>query len=47
MCFKKGVTYGMEAIIPIEIEMPMLRTEVPEMANAEAISKDLDIIDEL
>ena len=37
----------MEAIIPIEIEMPMLRTAVPGMANVEAISKDLDIVDEL
>ena len=37
----------MEAIIPIEIRMCMLRTEVPGMANAEAISKDLDMADEL
>ena len=35
------------AIIPIEIGMPTLRTEVPGMANAESISKDLDIADEL
>ena len=37
----------MEAIIPIEIRMPMLQTEVPRTANAEAISKDLDMADEL
>ena len=37
----------MEAIIPTEIGMPMLRIEVPEMTNAEAISKDLDMVDEL
>ena len=37
----------MEAIIPTEIEMPMLRTEVLRMANAEAISKDLDMAYEL
>ena len=40
-------TYDMEAIIPIEIGMPMIRTEVPGTANAEAISKDLDMADEL
>ena len=32
----------MEDIIPIEIEMPTIRIEVPEEANAEAITKDLD-----
>ena len=37
----------MEAIIPTEIEMPTLRTKVPGMANAEAISKDLDMENEL
>ena len=37
----------MEAIIPIEIETPMLRTEVPETANAKVISKDLDMAYEL
>ena len=40
-------TYGMEAIIPSEIGMPMLQTEVHGIANAEAISKDLDMVDEL
>ena len=42
-----ALTYGMEAIIPIEIGMPILRTGIPEEANAEAITKDLDMIDEL
>ena len=37
----------MEAIIPTEIGIPILRIEVPEKANAEAINKDLDMIDEL
>ena len=37
----------MEAIIPIEIGMPSLRTEVPGTAKAEAIFKDLDMADEL
>ena len=37
----------MEAIIPIEIRVPTLRTEIPEKANAEAIAKDLDMTDEL
>ena len=42
-----ALTYGMGAIISTEIKMSMLRTEVPRMANAEAISKDLDMVDEL
>ena len=37
----------MEAIIPTKVGMPTLRTEVPRMANAEAISKDLNMVDEL
>ena len=41
------LTYGMEAIIPTEITMPMLRIEVLGMSNAEAISKDLDMEKEL
>ena len=39
--------YGMEAIIRTEIGMPMLRTKVLRMFNAEAMSKDLDMADEL
>ena len=37
----------MEAIIPIEIGMPTLRTEIPEEASTEALAKDLDMIDVL
>ena len=37
----------MEAIIPIEIGIPTLRTEIPEETNAEAVTKDLDMTDEL
>ena len=42
-----ALTYGMEVIIPIEIEMPTVRTEIPKKANVEAIAKDLDTADEL
>ena len=35
----------MKAIVPIEIGMPTLRTEVLETANAKVISKDLDMAD--
>ena len=37
----------MEAIIPIEIGMPTLRTEISEEANVKAVTKDLDMTDEL
>ena len=37
----------MEAIIPTEIGIPTLRTEIYEEANTEAFAKDLEIIDEL
>ena len=42
-----ALTYDMEAIIPTEIGMPTIRTEVLEEANAEAIIKDLNTTDEL
>ena len=42
-----ALTYGMEAIIPIEIEMPTIQTEIFEEANVEAITKDLDTTNEL
>ena len=35
----------MEAVISTEIGMPTLRTKVLGMANAEAIFKDLDMVD--
>ena len=37
----------MEAIIPTEIGMPTIRTNVPEQENADLMIKDLDIVDEL
>ena len=37
----------MEAIIPTEIGMPTLQTEVPGSVNAEAISKDIDLVAKL
>ena len=42
-----ALTYGMEAIIPMEIGMLTLRIEIPKEDNAEAVSKDLDMIDEI
>ena len=37
----------MEAIIPTEIDMPTLRTDVPEQSSTKSIVKDLDTVDEL
>ena len=37
----------MKAIIPTGIGMPTLRTEIPKKANTEAITKDLNMADEL
>ena len=37
----------MEAIIPTEIGMPIVREEILEKTNVEAIVKDLDMINEL
>ena len=34
-------------VIPIEIRMPTVRTEIPEKANVEAVANDLDTTDEL
>ena len=42
-----ALTYGMEAIILTKIGIPTLQTEIPEEANAEAVTKDLDMTDEL
>ena len=42
-----ALTYGMEAIVPIEIGMPTLRTDIPEESNTESVMKDLDMVDEL
>ena len=37
----------MEAIVPTEIGIPMLRTDMPEQSNTESVIKDLNIVDEL
>ena len=37
------LTYGTETIIPIEIGMPTLRTEILKGATAEVLAKDLDM----
>ena len=37
----------METIIPTEIRMPTLQTEILDKANTETITKDLDMADEL
>ena len=42
-----SLTYGIEAIIPTEIRVPTLRIEIPKKDNVEAITKDLDMTDEL
>ena len=42
-----ALTYKMESIIPTEIGIPTLRTEIPEEANAEAVTIDLDMTDKL
>ena len=41
------ITYGMEAIIPTEIDMPTIWTDVPEQENTDLMVKDLDTLDEL
>ena len=42
-----ALNYGMEAIIPTKIGMPTIRTEIHEKANAEVVTKYLDMTDEL
>ena len=42
-----ALTYGMEAIVPTEIGMPTLRTDIPEQSNTESVIKDLEMADEL
>ena len=37
----------MEAIVLIEIGMPMLRTDIPEQSIVETVIKYLDMVDEL
>ena len=42
-----ALTYGMEAVIPTEIGMPTIRTATPESENAESITRELDVSNEL
>ena len=42
-----ALSYGMEAIVPTEIDMPTLQTDLLEQSNAESMIKDLDRADEL
>ena len=42
-----AITYGMKAIIPTEIGMPTIWTDVPEQGNTNLMVKDLDTLDEL
>ena len=41
------ITYEMEAIIPMEIGMPTIRTNILEQGNIELMIKELDTVDEL
>ena len=45
--FPFALTYGMETIIPTEIGIHTLRTDVPKQLNTEYMIKDLDMADEL
>ena len=42
-----ALTYEMEAVIPIEIGLPIIRTATPKSENAELVVKELDASDEL
>ena len=42
-----ALTYRMEVIIPTEIGMPTLQTDLPEQSNAETVINDLDTANEL
>ena len=42
-----ALPYGMEAIVPTEIGMPTLQTNLSERSNAETVIKYLDNADEL
>ena len=42
-----AITYGMEAIIPTKIGMPMLWTDMSKKSNMKFIIKELDTADEL
>ena len=38
---------SMEVIVPTEIDMSTLRTNIPEQSNTESMINDLDMVDEL
>ena len=42
-----ALTYGMEAAIPTEIGLPTIRTDTPELGNAESVVRELDASNEL
>ena len=42
-----ALTYGMEVIVPTEIDMSTLQTDIPEQSNTESMINDLDMVDEL
>ena len=42
-----ALTYRIKVIIPTEIGIPTLRTGIPKEANAEVVTKNLDMEDEL
>ena len=42
-----ALTYGMEAIIPVEIGLPTIRKTTSELENEESVTRELDTSDEL
>ena len=42
-----ALTYGMEAVIPTEIDLPTIQTATPESENAGSVVRELDTSDEL
>ena len=44
--FPFALTYGMQAVIPIEIGLPTIRTATPVSRNTESIIRELDMSDE-
>ena len=42
-----ALTYGIEVVIPTEIDLPTIRTATPESENAGSVVRELDTSDEL
>ena len=42
-----ALTYGVEAVVPIEISLPTIQTAAPESENAGSVVRELDTSDEL